>query len=124
MAMIFTLVTTLKENAEQIIQGRKDEIAKQDEERLLAVEREENKKFQGTPVNPETFMKWREGFLKEMEEERVRQEDERLAELKKAKVKEPVKMTGKQLFEKGLVGKVDEDDDMPTEGIESLKVEA
>ncbi|OTB01538.1 hypothetical protein M426DRAFT_323423 [Hypoxylon sp. CI-4A] len=127
MAMIFTVVTTLKEEAEQLILDRREAAAQVHEEAILAAEREENKKFHGTPVNPETFMKWREGFLKEMEEKRQREEDERLAELKKAKVKEPVKLTGRQLWERGLVGKVDEeegDDGVPTEQVERLKVEA
>lgn len=128
MAMVFTLYSTLKEAAEQLIQDRKDADARAKEEVLLAAEREENKKFHGTPVTPETFLKWREGFLREMEEQRAREEEERLAELKKARVKEPVKLTGRQLWEKGLVGKVDEDEeDMEgglADGVEQLKVEA
>ncbi|KAI1214070.1 RWD domain-containing protein [Annulohypoxylon truncatum] len=127
MPMIFTLVTTLKEEAEQLIAERKEAALKVHEEALLAAEREENKKFHGTPVTPETFMKWREGFLKEMEEKAQREEDERLAELKKAKVKEPVKLTGRQLWERGLVGKVDEgddDEDIPSEKVEGLKIAA
>ncbi|KAJ2971866.1 hypothetical protein NQ176_g7484 [Zarea fungicola] len=125
MAMIFTIVSTLKEAAEQLVQERKDVVAEKEEARKRAVEQEENKKFQGTPVTPESFLKWREGFLKEMEEERLREEEDRLAELKKAKVKEPTKLTGRQLWERGLAGKVDEDDeDMPVEEVEKLTVEA
>lgn len=125
MAMIFTIVSTLKEAAEQLVQERKDVVAEKEEARKRAVEQEENKKFQGTPVTPESFLKWREGFLKEMEEERLRGEEERVAELKKAKVKEPTKLTGRQLWERGLAGKVDEDDDdMPVEEVEKLTVEA
>ncbi|KAF6810166.1 rwd domain-containing protein [Colletotrichum sojae] len=127
MAMVFTLVTTLKEAAESLVEERKDAKAKEHEEALLAAEREENKKFQGTPVTPETFLKWRADFLKEMEELRQKEEEERLAELKKAKIKEPVKLTGKQLWERGLAGKVDAEDDEEgglTEGLEKLKVEA
>ncbi|KEY68482.1 hypothetical protein S7711_01254 [Stachybotrys chartarum IBT 7711] len=128
MAMIFTIVSALKEAAEQLIQERKDVVEKEKEEVALAAEREENKKFQGTPVTPETFLKWREGFLKEMEELRIKEEEERLAELKRAKIKEPVKLTGRQLWEKGLAGKGDEGDDddegVPTEGMEKLGVEA
>ncbi|KAK6068665.1 rwd domain-containing protein [Seiridium cupressi] len=127
MAMVFTLVTTLKENAEQLILDRRAETAKKHEEVLLAAEREENKKFHGTPVNPETFIKWREGFLKEMEEERIKAEEERLAEMKKSRVKEEKKLTGKQLWERGLVGKVeegDEEDGGLAEGVEGLKVAA
>ncbi|KAI0838961.1 RWD-domain-containing protein [Hypoxylon sp. FL0890] len=126
MAMIFTLVTTLKEEAEQIIADRKAEAVKAHEEAILAAEREENKKFHGTPVTPETFMKWREGFLKEMEEKQRKEEEEKLAELKKAKVKEPVRLTGRQLWERGLVGKGDDEDDdnVPTEQVQELKIGA
>ncbi|KAF9869781.1 rwd domain-containing protein [Colletotrichum karsti] len=126
MAMIFTVVTTLKEAAETLIEERKQVKEKEREEAVLAAEREENKKFQGTPVTPETFLKWRDDFLKEMAELRQKEEEERLAELKKAKVKEPVKLTGRQLWERGLVGKVDDEDDEGglTEGVEKLKVEA
>ncbi|PNP73292.1 hypothetical protein FNYG_13422 [Fusarium nygamai] len=125
MAMVFAIVSTLKDNAEQLVQERKDIIIKAHEEAALAAEAEENKKFHGTAVTPETFLKWREGFLKEMEEKRQQEEEERLAELKKAKTKEPARMTGRQLWERGLAGKgEEEEDDMPVEGIEKLKVEA
>ncbi|ATY63439.1 RWD domain protein (Gir2), putative [Cordyceps militaris CM01] len=127
MAMVFTIASALKEAAEQLVQERKDAVAQAYEERRAAAEQEENKKFQGTPVNPETFLKWREGFIKEMEEQSAREEEERLADLKKAKIKEPVKLTGRQLWERGLVGKVDEgdeDDDAPVEEMEKLAVEA
>ncbi|KAI0845578.1 RWD-domain-containing protein [Daldinia vernicosa] len=125
MAMVFTLVTALKEEAEQLIGERRAVAAQAREEALLAAEREENKKFHGTPVTPETFLRWREGFLREMEEKQRREEEEKLAELKKAKVKEPVRLTGKQLWERGLVGKIDEDDDsIPVEQVDKLKIEA
>ncbi|KAI1770891.1 RWD-domain-containing protein [Hypoxylon cercidicola] len=127
MAMIFTVVTTLKEEAELLVTDRREAAARAREDLLLAAEREENKKFHGTPVTPETFMKWREGFLKEMEEQQQREEEEKLAEMKKAKVKEPTKLTGKQLWERGLVGKIDEGDDeesVPLEQVEKLKIEA
>lgn len=128
MAMVFTLVSTLKESAEQLVAERREAAVKEQEEASLAAEREENKKFHGTQVTPETFLKWREGFLKEMEEERAREEEERVAELKKARVKEPVKLTGRQLWEGGLAGKDDhedgddDDDGPPIEGVESLAV--
>ncbi|TWU77890.1 hypothetical protein ED733_004675 [Metarhizium rileyi] len=127
MAMVFTIVSALKEAAEQLIQDRKDSVARIQEEALLAAEREENKKFHGTQVTPETFLKWREGFIKEMEERERLEEEERLAELKRAKIKEPVKLTGKQLWQRGLAGNGDEEieeDDVPTDGVEKLAVEA
>ncbi|KAF4510691.1 hypothetical protein G6O67_002565 [Ophiocordyceps sinensis] len=127
MAMVFTLVSALKESAEQLVQDRRDAAAQVQEEALLAAEREENKKFHGTPVTPETFLKWRDGFLRDMEDRERRDEEDRLAELKRARVKEPVKLSGRQLWERGLAGKGDEGDDddgVPTEGLEKLQVEA
>lgn len=125
MAMVFTLATTLTELAEQIITDRRAAAEQVREEALLAAEREENKKFHGTPVTPETFLKWRDDFMREMEEQRQREEEERLAELKKARIKEPPKLTGKQIWERGLAGKgEEEEDEAPTEQIEKLKVAA
>ncbi|KAI0443113.1 RWD domain-containing protein [Xylaria telfairii] len=125
MAMVFTLVTTLTELAEQLMTDRKEAAEREREEAQLAAEREENKKFHGTPVTPETFLKWRDDFVREMEEQRQREEEERLAELKKAKIKEAPRLTGKQLWERGLVGKVDDDEEEPlTEQVERLKVAA
>ncbi|KAI0879312.1 RWD domain-containing protein [Hypoxylon argillaceum] len=125
MAMVFTLVTTLTELAEQLMTDRKEAAERVREEAQLAAEREENKKFHGTPVTPETFLKWRDDFVREMEEQRQREEEERLAELKKAKIKEPPKLTGRQLWERGLIGKgEEEDDEPPTEQVEKLKVAA
>ncbi|KAI0197780.1 RWD domain-containing protein [Astrocystis sublimbata] len=126
MAMVFTLVTTLTELAEQLMTDRKDAVNRVREEAALAAEREENKKFHGTPVTPETFLKWRDDFRREMEENRQREEEERLAELKKARVKEATRLTGRQLWERGLAGKGDEEelDEPPTEQVEKLKVAA
>ncbi len=128
MAMVFTLVSALKEAAEQMIVVRREATAKVHEEHLLAAEREENKKFHGTMVTPETFMKWREGFLKEIEEQEQKEEEQRLADLKKSKAKEPPRLSGRQLWETGMVDKVDEDaeddDDVPADEIDKLQIEA
>ncbi|KAG6363109.1 hypothetical protein INS49_008204 [Diaporthe citri] len=127
MAMVFTLVTTVKEEAEQVaIKAREDQL-KAHEEAALEAERKENEKFQGTAVTRESFLSWREGFLKEMEEQRQKEEEERLAEMKKAKIKEPARMTGRQLWESGLAKgeEIDDgDDDAPAEDLAKLKVSA
>jgi len=128
MAMIFTLVSTLKDNAEQLIAKRQEEERLRREEKVLALEREENKKFHGTPVTPETFKVWREQFRKEMEEEREKREgEEEAVERKRNRGKEAtVALTGKQLWERGMVGKIEEDedgDDGLDAGVEKLKVE-
>lgn len=129
MAMVFTLVSTLKDNAEQLIAERQAGARHEHEQRLLAAEVEENKKFHGTPVTPETFKSWREGFRREMDELRKQgDEAEEAAEKKKNRGKDMVvQLTGKQLWERGLVGKIEEeeDDDLAlVEGLDSLKVEA
>lgn len=127
MAMVFTVVSALKEAAEQLVVDRREVKAQEKEDLARAAEREENKKFHGEPVTPESFMRWREGFLAEMEEQSLREEEERMAEQKKQKAKEPAKLTGKQLWQQGLVGKVvedDDDDDVPVAEVEKLKVAA
>jgi hypothetical protein len=128
MAMIFTLVSTLKDNVEQLIAERQADARHQHEQKLLAAEREENKKFHGTPVTPETFKIWREGFRKEMEALRLKQEvEDEAADKKRNRGKETmVQLTGKQLWERGLAGKVEEDefegDEVLVEGVEGLEV--
>ncbi|KAL5621609.1 hypothetical protein BROUX41_006509 [Berkeleyomyces rouxiae] len=127
MPMVFTLISWVKEEAEQLATGRKEAVDKAQEELALAAEREENKKFQGEPVTPASFTKWREAFRCEMAEAKERAEEERLAEMKKLKVKEEKKLTGKQLWESGLAGKGDEegeDDDAPADKMAKLQVAA
>ncbi|KAK3989214.1 RWD domain-containing protein [Cladorrhinum sp. PSN332] len=124
-AMVFTLVSTLKEAAEQVVADRKEAEAKVHEEAMLAAEREENKKFQGTPVTPETFKTWREAFFKEMEEDRVREDEEKAAEMKKARIKEPARLTGRQLWERGLAAAEQEEaeeDVVLADDVQKLKV--
>lgn len=128
MAMVFTLVTTLKEEAEQLVERRKEAAARAHEEVLAAAEREENKKFHGTPVTRDTFLQWRDGFFREMEEAQRREEEEKAAEMKKARIKDPTRLTGRQLWERGLAKgeEVEEADDdaVPAEEMEKLKVAA
>ena len=111
-AMIFTLVSALKENTESLIAERQNAVqAAADKERAKA-EEAENAKFHGEAVTRETFLTWRTKFREEMdkvEEERRREEEERMGKKEMARSKD-VKVTGKQLWEQGLVGKVDEDE--------------
>lgn len=112
MAMVFTLVTVLKDSAELLMTERQN--AKQALADIEAAkkEEEENKKFQGEAVTRESFLAWRTRFMKEQEDEEKRMVEEKEAEDKKARVKkEEKKMTGRELWEKGLVGKVDDDED-------------
>jgi hypothetical protein len=126
MAMIFTLVTVLKDSAELLITERQNAKQALAEVEAAKVEEEENKKFQGEAVTRETFLAWREKFRQEMAEEAKRREEEKeLEDKKKRIVKEEKKLTGKELWQQGLVGKVDDDDEDGEEvDIEKLKIEA
>jgi len=128
--MIFTIVSTLKDNAEQLVAERQAGTRREEEKRLEEVERKENAKFQGEAVTVASFKKWRDGFKKEMEEQKIKDDEaEEAAEKKRNKGKETVvPLTGKQLWERGLAGKVEEEEDeegtLPIEGVDKLKVSA
>jgi RWD domain len=127
MAMIFTLVSTLKESAEQLIVERQGALQAQKDQKAAEADEEENRKFHGTVVTRERFVEWREKFREEMAERERKDKEEREVEDKKkraGKVEEK-KMSGRQLWEKGLVGKVDEEEEggeEAVEGMERLKV--
>ena len=130
-AMIFTLISTLKENTENLIAERQKAVqAEEDKERAKA-EEAENAKFHGRAVTRESFLAWREKFQEEMEkieEDKRKEEEEHMGKKEMARSKE-VKLTGKQLWEQGLVGKVDEDEGDgegekdALDGMERMKVE-
>ncbi|KAL1958617.1 hypothetical protein VTO42DRAFT_4214 [Malbranchea cinnamomea] len=124
MVMIFTLVDALKEGAQLLISERQKAAEALREFEAAKSEEEENRKFQGTPVTRETFLEWRERFRQELAEEARRQQEEKELEEKKNKKvvppKEAKRLTGKQLWERGLAGKGDYDED---EGALPAKVE-
>lgn len=126
MAMVFTLVSTLKDGAELLITERANAKQALKEIEAQKAEEEENRKFQGEAVTRESFLAWREKFRKEMAEEEQRRQEEKEAEDKKKKVKEEKRLTGKELWLQGLAGKGD-DDEEGNDGLESmekLKIEA
>lgn len=124
MAMMFTLVSTLKDNIEQLIGERKQVIQAAKDQEARKAEEVENAKFHGEAVTRQSFLKWREGFRREIEESRVEEEREREAEMgKKRMAKEEKKLTGKELWERGMVGKVEEEaDGDEVDALEKLKV--
>ncbi|KAJ6171074.1 RWD domain-containing protein [Penicillium chermesinum] len=127
MAMVFTLVSALKESAENLMVERANVVRAEQEKAAAKAEEEENAKFRGTPVTRETFTQWLANFQKEIEEEEQRLKLEKEAEDKKKKSgKEEKKLTGRQLWERGLAGKGDYDEEgedaLPP--IEKLKVTA
>ncbi|KAL6717816.1 Protein gir2 [Lecanora helva] len=126
-AMIFTLITALKDSAEALITTRLDDVqAEADKERARA-EEAENAKFHGEAVTRESFLAWRQRFGEEMErerEERRRVEEEGKSKREIRREGEEVKMTGKMLWERGLVGRVEEEEEGvdALTGVEGLKV--
>ncbi len=125
-AMIFTLISTLKDGAEALISARlDDEEAVRDKEKAKAEELE-NAKFHGEAVTRESFLAWRSKFREEMEKEA--EERKKAVEDGKSKKEiargEEVKMTGRMLWEKGLAGRVEEDEEGEDAlgGLEKLKV--
>lgn len=104
MPSAFSLASVLKDEAEQSfaikvkVETRKLERARE------AREKEEQKKFNGTKVTEKSFNEWRDRFRKEMGyDQRMEQ---RYKEIHQGK------MTGKEIFEKGLAGDEDLDDDV------------
>jgi hypothetical protein len=119
MQMIFTLVTTLKDSAELLVSERQNAKQALVEIEAQKAEEEENRKFQGEAVTRESFLRWREDFRAEMAEEQRRKEEAELEEKKKSK-KEEKKMTGKELFQQGLVGKTELEEDDGEDGLEGM----
>ncbi|KAI9871060.1 MAG: hypothetical protein M1830_003485 [Pleopsidium flavum] len=112
MAMVFTLVSTLKDSAELLISERQRAVQALKDVEAAKAEEEENKKFHGTAVTRESFLAWRAKFRQESEEDERREREEKETEDKKKRgPKEEKKMTGRELWERGLVGKVEEDDE-------------
>ena len=113
MAMVFTLYSTLKDSAELLISERQAAAQALKEVEAKKAEEEENRKFHGEAVTRESFLRWRDGFRSELEavaeEERRKKEEEGIGKKRVGKTEE--KMSGRMLWEKGLVGKVDEDEE-------------
>lgn len=128
-AMVFTLVSTLKDAAELLISERQQAVQALKDFEARKAEEEENRKFEGEKVTRESFLAWRKTFQREMEESKAKEAAEIEAEEKKKRggKGEEKKLTGKQLWQQGLVGKVVEEEDDEgedsIEGLQQLKVE-
>ncbi|RLV89981.1 Protein GIR2 [Spathaspora sp. JA1] len=116
MPSVFALTTQLKDEAEalfnQILETRQKEYEREREER----EREEQKKFIGTKVTKESFLEWRAKFRSEMKFDEI--DKQRFQQMHQGK------LTGREIFEKGLAGAEDEDEDEVTavEGVKKLAI--
>ena len=85
MAMVFTLVSALKESAENLMTERANLVQAEKEKAAAKAEEEENAKFRGTAVTRETFTEWIKNFQKEIQDEEQRLKEEKEAEDKKKK---------------------------------------
>lgn len=100
MQMCFTLVSSIKDLCEIWFVTELSKLERQHELELQAREKEEQKKFQGTKVTRESFLCWRKKFRKELA---LDQRDER-----RRVEAHHGKMTGREIFERGLAGDVDD----------------
>lgn len=101
MPSIFAIAAILKDEAELLFQRKVDAAQKAYDEELLAKEAEEQKKFHGTKVTKDSFENWRRIFRAEMKiDDLIREKLEKMHN---------GKMTGREIFEKGLAGDVDDD---------------
>ncbi|KAF8709521.1 RWD protein, partial [Rhizoctonia solani] len=104
MAMVFTLVTHLREALVEVIQKRIEKEKQLESEKERQLMEAEAARTRGTPVTVVSFSEWRTKFMAEMKEKQDREDDEKLKgltpkerdEWKKSKSKP----TGRQLFEK------------------------
>ena len=130
MAMVFALVSTLKEAAEVLIAERQQAIQAVKDQETRKAEEEENRKFEGAKVTKTSFLEWHEKFKHEMAVEKAKKAAELEAEERKKRggKAEEKKLTGKQLWQQGLAGRIVEDDDDDAEdaiepGMQHLQVE-
>ncbi|CAB4255677.1 similar to Saccharomyces cerevisiae YDR152W GIR2 Highly-acidic cytoplasmic RWD domain- containing protein of unknown function [Maudiozyma barnettii] len=109
MQMCFALLATIKENAENWFLEQLDELDKQHTLEIERREAQEQKKFNGTPVTKESYLEWRATFRKEMHLD----ERDKLRRLEAHNGK----LTGKQMFEQGVAGTIDDTDDAEIESM-------
>ncbi|CCF56875.1 hypothetical protein KAFR_0B05790 [Kazachstania africana CBS 2517] len=102
MQMCFTVISNAKEFSETWFSERLQHLEKLHELEVERREKEEQAKFNGTKVTKESYLKWRENFRIELKLD-VRDEARRL----KA---HNGKLTGKQMFEQGVDGTLEEND--------------
>ena len=123
MAMVFSLVSTLKDAAELLISERQQAVQAQIDFAAQQAEEEENRKFEGEQVTRDSFLAWREKFRQEVAEEKARKTAELEAEEKKKRggKLEEKKLSGKQLWVQGLAGKIVDEDEEGEDAIEELR---
>ncbi|KAK9241379.1 RWD domain-containing protein [Lipomyces kononenkoae] len=100
---VFAIVSSLKDQAEAMLQEKQVEREREREAKLREEEEREQAKFRGTLVDRENFFEWRRKFVAEMAA-LAEKDDGKNEEIRK-------RPTGREIFEKGLDGSKDSDDD-------------
>ncbi|CAI4058311.1 Gir2p SKDI_04G3750 [Saccharomyces kudriavzevii IFO 1802] len=100
MQMCFALISSIKEKCEQWYSEQLNKLEKQHDLEAQEREKKEQAKFHGTKVTRESYLEWRSEFRKELKL------DER-DQVRRMKAHHG-KLTGKQMFEQGVVGTGDE----------------
>ncbi|KAL7414224.1 RWD domain-containing protein [Mrakia frigida] len=103
MAMVFTLASHLRESLSSLVLRRVARKQAEQDEKHRIEEEAQAARLRGTAVTPASFLKWRDGFLKELKAKKEKDEEERIKslpprereEVKRAKGK----LSGRQLFQ-------------------------
>ncbi|KAI5780488.1 putative RWD domain protein [Geopyxis carbonaria] len=123
MAMVFTLASSLKDAAEALIGERASQKERERESVQRREEEKEMEKFRGEMVTREKFLEWREKFVAEMEEARraakEAEEEERGRKPGATPAVKEKKLTGKEMWERGLVGEAGDDEEEEGAGVEA-----
>ncbi|CCH58199.1 hypothetical protein TBLA_0A04030 [Henningerozyma blattae CBS 6284] len=101
MQMCFALISTIKENCEQWFQDELKTLEKAWERETEKREQEEQAKFNGTKVTKESYLEWRAAFRNELKID----ERDNIRRLKAHNDK----LTGKQMFEQGVAGTIEDE---------------
>lgn len=110
--MCFALISSIKELSEEWYTEKINQQKRNHEKELQNREKEEQKKFRGTKVTKESFLEWRLNFRKELSLDE-KEEQRRL-------MAHHGRMTGKQIFQNGLAGELDEEDEELSSTTEKL----
>lgn len=111
---VFALATQLKDEAELLFQNKLEQTQKKYDEVSLAKEMEEQKKFHGTKVTKDSWNEWRTKFREEM---KVAERD-----LENFNKMHNGKLSGKEIFEKGLAGDDEEILNDITDNVKNITV--
>lgn len=100
MAMIYTLVSLLKEEATLLLKSKADKVSAAQAAESQRLEDAEQEKFRGTKVTPESFMAWHARFVAEQAQIKAAVEEALRKEQagRRGNVSDK-KLTGRQLFE-------------------------